>query len=60
MTCRGLGSGAGIDVFLSANKVDKSVGKVIGVDMTNEMLEKVTKTFIMSDMTWYARLHGKI
>src|SRR5574340_1781093 len=34
-----LGSGAGIDVFLSANKVSKS-GKVIGIDMTDEMLEK--------------------
>lgn len=34
-----LGSGAGIDAFLSANKVLKS-GKVIGIDMTDEMLEK--------------------
>ena len=34
-----LGSGAGIDVFLSANKVGGS-GKVIGIDMTYEMLEK--------------------
>jgi arsenite methyltransferase len=34
-----LGSGAGIDVFLSANKVGQS-GKVVGIDMTNEMLEK--------------------
>jgi arsenite methyltransferase len=34
-----LGSGAGIDVFLSANKVGQS-GKVIGIDMTEEMLEK--------------------
>ena len=30
-------------MFLSANKVGKSVGKVIGVDMTDEMLEKATK-----------------
>ena len=37
-----LGSGAGIDVFLSANQVGKS-GKVIGVDMTDEMLEKARK-----------------
>ncbi|MDE1769951.1 MAG: arsenite methyltransferase [Thaumarchaeota archaeon] len=37
-----LGSGAGIDVFLSANKVSKS-GKVIGIDMTNEMLDKARK-----------------
>jgi arsenite methyltransferase len=37
-----LGSGAGIDVFLSANQVGKS-GKVIGVDMTDEMLQKSRK-----------------
>lgn len=37
-----LGAGAGIDVFLSANKVGKS-GKVIGIDMTDEMLEKARK-----------------
>src|SRR5919202_599488 len=36
-----LGSGAGIDVFLSANQVGKS-GKVIGIDMTDEMLEKAS------------------
>jgi SAM-dependent methyltransferase len=34
-----LGSGAGFDCFLAANKVGKS-GRVIGVDMTPEMLEK--------------------
>jgi len=34
-----LGSGAGFDCFLAANKVGKS-GKVIGVDMTHEMLER--------------------
>jgi arsenite methyltransferase len=34
-----IGSGGGIDVFLSANKV-KDSGKVIGIDMTEEMLEK--------------------
>jgi arsenite methyltransferase len=37
-----LGSGAGIDVFLSANNVGKS-GKVIGIDMTEEMLKKARK-----------------
>jgi arsenite methyltransferase len=36
-----LGSGAGIDAFLSANKVSKS-GKVIGIDMTDEMLYKAS------------------
>jgi 2-polyprenyl-3-methyl-5-hydroxy-6-metoxy-1,4-benzoquinol methylase len=34
-----IGSGGGIDVFLSANKV-KDSGKVIGIDMTDQMLEK--------------------
>jgi arsenite methyltransferase len=37
-----LGSGAGIDVFLSANQVGKS-GKVIGIDMIDEMLEKARR-----------------
>ncbi len=34
-----LGSGAGIDVFLAANKVGSN-GMVIGVDMTEEMIDK--------------------
>ena len=34
-----LGSGAGFDCFLAANKVGKA-GKVIGVDMTHEMIDK--------------------
>ncbi|PIV39037.1 MAG: arsenite S-adenosylmethyltransferase [Candidatus Omnitrophica bacterium CG02_land_8_20_14_3_00__42_8] len=34
-----LGSGAGFDAFLAAKKVGKT-GRVIGVDMTPEMLEK--------------------
>src|SRR5512136_637355 len=34
-----LGAGAGFDCFLAANKVGKE-GKVIGVDMTPEMLDK--------------------
>lgn len=34
-----LGSGAGFDAFLASPKVGKT-GKVIGVDMTDEMLEK--------------------
>jgi ubiquinone/menaquinone biosynthesis C-methylase UbiE len=34
-----LGSGAGFDCFLAANKVGKN-GKVIGVDMTPEMVDK--------------------
>jgi arsenite methyltransferase len=37
-----LGSGAGIDVFLSANKVSSS-GRVIGIDLTEEMLERAKR-----------------
>jgi arsenite methyltransferase len=37
-----LGSGAGIDVFLSANKVGHS-GRVVGIDLTDEMLEKARR-----------------
>lgn len=37
-----LGSGAGIDVFLSAKRVGTQ-GTVIGIDMTDEMLEKAKR-----------------
>jgi len=37
-----LGSGTGFDCFLAANKVGDT-GKVIGVDMTEEMIEKAKK-----------------
>ncbi len=37
-----LGSGAGFDCFLAANKVG-ATGKVIGVDMTPEMLDKARR-----------------
>jgi arsenite methyltransferase len=37
-----LGSGAGIDVFLAANKVGEN-GHVIGVDMTEEMIQRAEK-----------------
>ena len=37
-----LGSGAGVDVFLAAEKVGKN-GRVIGVDMTEEMIKKGDK-----------------
>ena len=43
-----LGSGAGIDVFLSANWVGRC-GRVIGIDMTDEMLEKARRN---------AKVHG--
>lgn len=38
-----LGSGGGIDCFLAAQRVGDS-GKVIGLDMTQEMVEKARKT----------------
>lgn len=37
-----LGSGAGFDCFLAANQVGRE-GKVIGVDMTHEMLQKARR-----------------
>jgi SAM-dependent methyltransferase len=39
MTVLDLGSGAGIDVFLAAQEVGPS-GKAIGLDMTDEMIER--------------------
>jgi arsenite methyltransferase len=38
-----LGSGAGIDVFLAAKRVGQK-GKVIGVDMTEEMIKRANST----------------
>ncbi|MBN2203091.1 MAG: arsenite methyltransferase [Candidatus Aenigmarchaeota archaeon] len=40
-----LGSGAGLDCFLAAKKVGK-YGKVIGIDMTENMIEKARKNSI--------------
>jgi SAM-dependent methyltransferase len=40
-----LGSGAGFDCFLAANKVGKG-GKIIGVDMTPEMIDKARENAI--------------
>ena len=45
-----LGSGAGIDVFLAANMV-KASGRVIGIDMTDEMLGKARKSAADSGYT---------
>jgi len=38
-----LGSGGGVDVFLAANRVGPE-GRVIGIDMTDEMLDRARKT----------------
>ncbi|MFC1916234.1 arsenite methyltransferase [Chloroflexota bacterium] len=43
-----LGSGAGFDCFLAANKVGR-MGKVIGVDMTPEMIYKARQNAQMSN-----------
>ncbi len=40
-----LGSGAGFDCFLAANKVGEN-GRVIGVDMTPEMIEKARENAV--------------
>ena len=43
-----LGSGAGIDAFL-ASKLVGNEGKVIGIDMTDRMLEKARKAAIINN-----------
>ena len=43
-----LGSGAGIDAFLASKLLGKE-GKVIGIDMTDEMLENARKTSIANN-----------
>lgn len=42
MTVLDLGSGAGIDVFIAAKQVGRS-GKVIGIDMTEEMIQRARR-----------------
>lgn len=51
-----LGSGAGIDAFLAAKKVGKS-GKVIGVDMTQEMIDKAKRN---ADEHGYSNVEFKL
>lgn len=45
-----LGSGAGIDAFLASKLVGKE-GKVIGIDMTDEMLDKARKALVVNNYT---------
>ena len=45
-----IGSGGGIDVFLSANKV-KASGNAIGIDMTEEMLDKARNNAVNAGYT---------
>lgn len=54
-----LGSGAGFDAFLSAMKVGKS-GRVIGVDMTPEMVAKAQENAKKLDVKTADFRHGDI
>ncbi len=45
-----LGSGAGIDILLAGKKVGPR-GRVIGIDMTDEMIEKARENITLSGMT---------
>jgi len=54
-----LGSGAGFDAFLSAMKVGEK-GRVIGVDMTTEMVERATGNARKLDVKNVDFRHGDI
>lgn len=54
-----LGSGGGFDCFLAANKVGKD-GKVIGVDMTPDMIRKARKSAQKADIDNVAFRLGEI
>ena len=54
-----LGSGAGIDVFLAANIVKES-GKVIGIDMTENMLKKAGENAVKHGYKNVEFRHGDI
>jgi arsenite methyltransferase len=54
-----LGSGAGFDAFLAAKQVGES-GKVIGVDMTPEMVEKARSNAEKLNMPNVEFRHGEI
>jgi len=54
-----LGSGAGFDAFLAAHQVGQS-GKVIGVDMTQEMVEKARINAKKLNISKVEFRHGEI
>ena len=54
-----LGSGAGIDCFLAADRVGEK-GKVIGVDMTPEMIDRAMKNVLKSKYRNIKFLLGEI
>lgn len=54
-----LGSGAGFDAFLAAQRVGET-GRVIGVDMTKEMIEKARMNAAKLDISNVEFRHGPI
>ena len=54
-----LGSGGGIDCFLAAKQVGPT-GYVIGVDMTDSMLELANKNKIKMALTTWSFAKGKL
>lgn len=54
-----LGSGAGVDVFLASHRVGPE-GKAIGVDMTNEMLQKSRENAVKGGFDNVEFLKGEI
>lgn len=54
-----LGSGAGFDCFIAAREVGEE-GKVIGVDMTPEMIEKARKNAVNAGFKNVEFRHGEI
>jgi protein-L-isoaspartate O-methyltransferase len=54
-----LGSGAGLDCILAARRVGPA-GRVIGVDMTLEMIEKARRNTALLGVTNITFVHGEI
>ena len=54
-----LGSGAGFDAFLAAREVGPS-GRVIGVDMTQEMLERARANAVRAGLPWVEFREGRL
>ncbi|KAJ6229192.1 arsenite methyltransferase [Anaeramoeba flamelloides] len=59
ITILDLGCGSGIDLFLSAKKIGKT-GTVIGLDMSEEMLNRTRKIMEKKGITNIKLLHGRI
>ncbi|KAJ6231730.1 arsenite methyltransferase [Anaeramoeba flamelloides] len=59
LTILDLGCGSGIDLFLSAKKIGKT-GTVIGLDMSEDMLNRTRKIMEKKGITNIKLLHGRI